>query len=260
MLGQACRALMLKRAIQKILADAGFVAFHRRRHHVQDGLATLHSDRFREDPRFQAAYARGIAASGGIDPKFEWRIHVALWAAVTALHVEGDFVECGVNAGFVSSAIMQYLNWNSTGRKFFLVDTFAGPVLSQYSSAEIAAGRAEIAKKYLAAGAYVTDVGRVRANFAEWPNAVVVQGAVPDVLATLPVGRLAFLHLDLNCAAPEAAALDFFWDSLSPGGIVLLDDYAYLGHQHQAEAIDAVLAGKGASVLSLPTGQGLIVK
>ena len=38
----------------------------------------------------------------------------------------GDFVECGVNKGFLSSAIMEYLDWNSLDRGFYLLDTFAG--------------------------------------------------------------------------------------------------------------------------------------
>jgi hypothetical protein len=82
-----------------------------------------------------------------------------------------DFVECGVNAGFVSSAIMQSLDRQNSGRRFFLIDTFSGPVLSQYSPQEIDRGRDLTAKSALAAGAYMTDPERVRANFSEWPNA-----------------------------------------------------------------------------------------
>jgi len=39
-----------------------------------------------------------------------------------------------------------------------------------------------------------------------------------------------------------------------------LDDYAYFGHDCQREAIDASAQAKGVQVLSLPTGQGLIVR
>src|SRR5205823_1320202 len=106
------------------------------RHYAEDGLYTLHNQSFRQDPRFRAAYARGVQASHGVDQHLEWRIHVALWAGATALRASGDFVECGVNAGFVSSAIMHHLNWSTLPRKYYLIDTFAGPVLEQYSEAE----------------------------------------------------------------------------------------------------------------------------
>ena len=144
-----------------------------------------------------------------------WRVHVALWAATTSLHVPGDFVECGVNAGFISSAIMQGLGWNAVDRRFYLIDTFAGPVLEQFSPEEIAQGQLGVAERGLAGGLYVTDLDRVRENYAEWPNAIVVRGVVPEVLPTVDVGRVAFLHLDMNCAYPESAALEFFWSKLS---------------------------------------------
>jgi len=239
---------------------AGYQVFRTRSRYSQDGLATLHNDHFRHDPGFRAAYRRGLQAGNGVDPGFEWRVHIALWAARTALHAAGDFVECGVNAGFISSAIMHRLDWNATGRRFFLVDTWAGPPFDQYDKTEIARGRQKLAEASVAAGAYVTDIERVRANFAEWPGAVIVQGMVPDVLPGIPVDQVAFLHLDMNCAYPEQAALEYFWERLAPGAMVLFDDYAYRGYEQQAAAIDRVASNVGATVLSLPTGQGIIVK
>ena len=111
---------------------------------------------------------------------------------------------------------MQRLDWRNVEKRFYLIDTFTGPVLTQYSQQEVSLGRVGMAQDALAAGAYVTDINRVRANYAEWPNAIVVQGAVPDILPSLNIGKVAFLHIDLNCAYPERAALEFFWDLLSP--------------------------------------------
>ncbi|HSS69827.1 MAG TPA: TylF/MycF/NovP-related O-methyltransferase [Casimicrobiaceae bacterium] len=252
--------MLLKEVAKRGLARLGLEVFTSGSTYAQDGLYTLHNDHFRLDPAFRAAYRRGLQAATGVDPKFEWRVHVALWAATTALHTSGDFVECGVNAGFISSAIMHWLRWNEIDRRFFLVDTWAGPSLSQFDETEIAGGRREVAKEAIAAGAYVTDLGRLRRNFAEWPNAVIVQGMVPDILPSIRTDHAAFLHLDMNCAYPEQSALEYFWPRLSPGAVVLLDDYAYVGYERQASAIDGVARGFGASVLSLPTGQGVIVK
>ncbi len=251
---------MIKALIRKTLGRAGLKLINTRRHYDSDGLFTVHSDHFRHDPAFRAAYERGLKAANGVDPHFEWRVHVALWVASSALGATGDFVECGVNTGFISSAIMQTLDWGKVARRFYLIDTFAGPVISQFSTEEVQRGRLKIAEDYIAAGAYETNVARVRANFVEWPNAVVVQGAVPDVLPDANIGAVAFLHLDMNCAYPERAALEYFWDRLSPGAFVLLDDYAFYGFESQREAIDEVARSHGFNVLSLPTGQGLIAK
>jgi hypothetical protein len=250
----------IKALIKQALGRAGFAIINTHRRYDEDGLFTVHSDHFRQDRRFQAAYQRGLKASNGVDPHFEWRLHVALWVASSALGVPGDFVECGVNTGFISSAIMSALDWAHAGRRFYLFDTFEGPVRSQFSAKEIERGRLKIAEDYMAAGAYETDVARVRGNFAEWPNAVVEQGVVPDILSSVDITNVAFLHLDMNCAYPERAALEYFWNRLSPGAFVLLDDYAYHGFESQREAIDEVARSFGFHVLSLPTGQGLITK
>src|ERR1700679_295611 len=111
---------IMKRLIAKALNRAGYVVFNTRAGfgYTQDGLFTMHSDHFRRDEAFLSAYRRGVLASGGLDPKLEWRVHVALWAASIAMRAPGDFVECGVNAGFVSSAIMQSLDWRSVQRNF----------------------------------------------------------------------------------------------------------------------------------------------
>jgi hypothetical protein len=155
---------------------------------------------------------------------------------------------------------MQHLQWDTIGRQFYLVDTFNGPPLEQYDPAEVERGRRRVAEDAIAAGAYVTDLARVRQNFAEWPNAIIIQGVVPDVLPSVSASQVAFLHIDMNSAYPERATLQFFWERLSPGAIVLLDDYAYFGYEQQTSAIDAVAKMIGANILSMPTGQGIIMK
>lgn len=155
---------------------------------------------------------------------------------------------------------MEGLSWNATGLWFYLCDTFEGPVPGQYTPEEIERGRLQIAQEAMSAGAYVTDLARIRENYAEWKNIEIVKGPVPDTLMSLQVEQVAFLHIDMNCAYPERVALEFFWERIVPGGIVLLDDYAYLGHEEQALVMDQAAQRLGTTILSLPTGQGLIVK
>lgn len=228
--------------------------------HNQDGLVSWHNSDFMNDPVFVKAYERGLQAAEGIDPRHHWRVHIAIWAAGLALAVKGDFIECGVNAGFISSAIMSAHDWNTQRRKFFLVDSFSGPPMDQFSDAEIAGGLKDTIENAVKAGGYVTDLARVRSNFSEWPNSQIVAGFVPEILPRVETREVAFLHLDLNAARPECRALEYFWPFLRDGGVVLLDDYAYVGYEAQKTAIDQIASRLGFSVLSLPTGQGLVVK
>jgi hypothetical protein len=225
----------------------------------QDGLRSLHNHEFMDDPAFKAAYARGVAAAG-TDYHWHWRVHTGLWAARLAAHLPGDFAEFGVNRGFMSSAIMQLLDWNATGRRFYLLDTFAGIDARYINDDDRDVGVIERNRHDIDSGFYTFDVESVRRNYAEWTGAVVIEGPVPDTLPQIDSDSFAFAHIDMNCAPPEVAAAQFIWPRLVPGGIILLDDYAYVGYRSQKLAMDAFAVSKGVEVLSLPTGQGLIVK
>ena len=225
----------------------------------QDGLRSIHNHEFMEDPSFKKAYARGMLAAGS-DYRIHWRVHIALWAADCASRLEGDFAECGVNRGFMSSAIMEYLNWDSLGKSFYLLDTFKGLDARYVSEGDKAAGAFEKNWVELKSGFYVRGVDEVRANFSQWKNHVLIEGTVPETLADVTSEKIAFVHLDMNCSPPEIAAMEFFWERLVPGAMVLLDDYAYAGYRPQKIAMDAFAASRSTNVLSLPTGQGLFIK
>jgi hypothetical protein len=187
-------------------------------------------------------------------------VHTGLWAARTALKTPGDFIEFGTNRGFLSSAIMHDLDWNSTDRTFFLLDTFSGLDERFVSDAEKVGGVLDRNQRDISRGFYTLEVDSVRRNFAEWKGAQIIEGPVPLTLERISGDRFAFVHIDMNCSPPEVAALRFVWPKLSPGALVVLDDYAYVGFESQKQGMDELSAELGFDVLSLPTGQGLIVK
>lgn len=227
--------------------------------YVQDGLASIHNNEFMQDEAFMSAYARGVQAVGQ-DYGWHWRVHLGLWAASMGAKLAGDFVECGVNFGFMSSSIMHHLNWDVLNKTFYLLDTFSGVDDCYVSQNERAEGILEKDKKLFEIKFYTQDITPVIENFSEWKNIAIIPGAVPDTLHQVKATDLAFLHLDMNCAPPEVAALEYFWDKLVPGAPVLLDDYAYYGYHHQKYAMDNLAKRLNICIASLPTGQGLIIK
>lgn len=64
----------------------------------------------------------------------------------------------------------------------------------------------------------------------------------------------------MNCLLPEVAALNFFWDKLVSGGIIVLDDYGFVNRIEQKKGHDQFAQEKKVSILNLPTGQGIIIK
>jgi len=214
---------------------------------------------FLDDPGFVRAHARARACMGrkasGIDDN-RWILHVALWAAGQAARLAGDFVECGVDTGMMSAAICEYLDFNAHDRDFWLFDTFAGIPDPQMTEAE-RAGIGGWHNRHSYAECFDT----ARAHFAPWPRCRLIRGEVPASLKAFPPDRrVAYLSIDMNIVVPEMAALEFFWDRLVPGAIVLLDDYAWATHRAQQIAQDEFAAAHGAAILSLPTGQGLLIR
>jgi hypothetical protein len=223
-----------------------------------DGLRSIHNHDFMREPSFCKAYERGCRAAS--DYQWHWRVHIGLWAAFTASKLAGDFVECGVNRGFMSSAIMEFLDWDSLNRTFYLLDTFEGLDLRHVSQEDLQNGAIKKNEAALESGFYVRGVESVKANFSQWKNTRIIKGSIPETLNQVETRNVAYLHLDMNCSPPEVAAMKFFWDRLLPGAVVLLDDYAFLGYESQKHAMDAFAKARKVMIASLPTGQGLLVK
>src|SRR5438093_10009866 len=164
-------------------APAASADFSHAEGHVydQDGLRSIHNHEFMDDPAFRKAYQRGIRAAGD-DYRWHWRVHIGLWAAACAARLEGDFGECGVNRGFLSSANMDYLNWDSLGKHFYLLDTFRGLDERFASPADRASGAGEKNTQNLGSGFYVQGIEEVRANFSQWKNVSLIEGSIPETL------------------------------------------------------------------------------
>jgi hypothetical protein len=97
-------------------------------------------------------------------------------------------------------------------------------------------------------------------NLAPFPEARLVRGKVPDTLNHVEIEQVAYLSIDMNVAEPERAALAHFWPRMVSGGMVVFDDYGWDSAKRQRESHDAFADEHGVKILSLPTGQGLLIK
>jgi hypothetical protein len=180
---------------------------------------------------------------------------VACWAAHQAKQLTGDYVECGVNTGIYSTAVMRYIDFASMpDRRFYLLDTYRGIPVEQMSEQERELGM-EAANSY-----YEECYERVRGHFACYPNAKVIRGMVPETLEQIDSDRICYVSIDMNCVKPEMAAGEYLWPRMVSGAIVVLDDYGWKTHIQQKHAWDAFAGARGLKVLGLPTGQGLLIK
>jgi hypothetical protein len=218
-----------------------------------DSLVTSNNCDFINEPRFASAYAAALATNPWDGFTLQWRVYLCCWFADHVKHLEGDFVECGVNTGAYSRAVIEYLNFNSTSKTFYLLDTYEGLVRNLVSEEELAAG----------IDVYFNHYGnvyeQVKKTFAPF-NAKIIKGIVPDTLPQCTAEKICYLSLDMNCVYPEIAAINYFWDKLVRGAVIILDDYGFPMHIHQKQAFDAFAKEKNVDILTLPTGQGIMFR
>ncbi|CAM8660247.1 Macrocin-O-methyltransferase [Oxalobacteraceae bacterium] len=228
----------------------------RKLRYATDGLFTFHNCDFIQEPRFQEAYRYGMV-NGRPDLSIEWRVHVALWCASQCAAIEGDFVECGVHTGILAGSIMTWLDFDLIeDKKYYLLDTFEGIPVEQISNKEADLIEHMNRKYPIGDATYLM----AKAKFKKWDNAKIIRGKVPDTLNQVESKKIAFLSIDMNVASAEIAAAEYFWPKLQPGGMILLDDYGWDAHIYQKLAFDEFAKHKSVNILSLPTGQGLLMK
>ena len=83
---------------------------------------------------------------------------------------------------------------------------------------------------------------------------------IPETLEKINLEKIGFLHIDLNAPEIETQCLKILWDKILPGGVILIDDYAYTGFEYTNTLFNKFVQEIGVSILTTASGQGIIVK
>jgi O-methyltransferase len=221
--------------------------------HAHDMLVTMGKNlTFTGEARFMSSF--NSTASSRQEQSLIWRLHVLAWAASHALHVPGDFVECGVYQGFSSAVLCKYLNFATVPKTLYLYDTFSG-LPTETSTPE----ERDIWQAYYALDPQKL-LNAVKKTFSPYPNVKIVQGIVPVTFTEACPEAISYLHIDMNSAQAEVLALDHLFDRVSPGGLIVFDDFGWICNRAQTEAELGFMRKRGYAILELPTGQGLVLK
>lgn len=188
-------------------------------------------DFLREMERFE-----GRGNTRALDRKWTLR-ELLKWAK----DVEGDTAECGVWRGGSTWLIARGL-----GRTHYAFDSFEG--LSEPGPSDGA---------FFRRGELAASEDEARARLAGLENVRLMKGWIPSRFAEVAERRFAFVHVDVDLARPTRDALEFFWPRLSPGGVLVLDDYGFAICPGVKREADAFLKEP---ILELATGQGVVVK
>jgi hypothetical protein len=215
-----------------------------------DGLATAHFSPFLTDPDFERLYAQTADEWFGADVR--WRLWVLLSAVRECFALSGNLAEFGVYRGGCAYMVLSLCRLPES-RRLFLFDTFEGIPADALTESERTEG--------LAGGLADTSVEHVVGRLAQWKDQVsIVEGDVFETIPATETGALAFVHLDMNAAAPTRHVLEHIYPRLTPGALVLFDDYGWKGLEAQRSVVDEFFANTPERVVALPTGQGLVIK
>lgn len=220
--------------------------------YAADMLISISRNRsFMLDSHFTQSFSK--YAETDQEQSLQWRLHTLAWAGSHAMNIEGDFVECGVLRGFSSKVLCNYLDFDKSDKQFYLYDTFSGLPVETSTEQE---------RKTWDYSHYDADTlyHEVLQAFSDYPNVNVIAGTVPFVFEEKVPEKISFLHIDMNSEEAEIMALEYLFDRVTPGGLIIFDDFGWMVNHNQMLAELTFMTQREHMVLELPTGQGVVIK
>ncbi|MYB20240.1 MAG: methyltransferase [Holophagales bacterium] len=177
------------------------------------------------------------------------RCQVLYRLANQALSVDGDFAECGVYRGGTALLLSRVLEGHQ--ETLHLFDSFEGlPAPDPERDPDLEQGVFKATSTQA--------VGALLGGFSG--SLRVHPGWIPSTFEGLENCRFAFVHVDVDLYRSTVDCLEYFYPRLSPGGIVVFDDYGFPAARGEKDAVDEFFADRPEAPLALPTGQAIVTK
>ncbi|HWL98962.1 MAG TPA: TylF/MycF/NovP-related O-methyltransferase [Nocardioidaceae bacterium] len=178
--------------------------------------------------------------------------------------IPGDIVECGVwRGGSMQAAALTLLDSGEVTRDLHLYDTFEGMTPPDEvdrrrdgtPAADLLASSNRDSRVWGVATLEDVQAGMAEVDYP--PERVHFHpGKVEDTIPGEAPESVAILRLDTDWYASTAHELEHLYDRLSPGGVLIIDDYSYW--EGSRRATDEFLAKSGAPLLLAPIADGMI--
>lgn len=184
---------------------------------------------------------------------------------VAAAGIPGAFAECGCFLGHSTHVIARTMTLNGRKEPLLVFDSFQG--LSPAAPEDLDVGAKHVdsfgqqAKLRAGKKMFAADMATTMRNLAEHKFIVFYPGWIPDTFVGVEEKQFAFVHVDVDLYQPVKDSLEFFYERLSPGGIVQIDDYNFTDWPGAQKAVDEFVAAKKPSFFfELPLGGAFLIK
>ncbi len=153
-------------------------------------------------------------------------------------NIEGDFAECGCFNGNSLFATKKLLNEKKSSKKIHVFDSFEGG-LSEFEEDDLrdslikSQNEAEKVKNQFA-----SSFDQVSKKVEKYNNIFLNKGWIPQLFESQEDRKYSFVHVDVDLYKPTYESHKYFYERLSPGGIIVCDDYGYNQFPGATRAVD----------------------
>jgi hypothetical protein len=144
------------------------------------------------------------------------------------VNLPGEIIECGV---FKGNSLIRLATFRDALETPYSRKIIGFDIFGKFPSTEYAPDKKYLDKFIESAGEEsisIDDLENVFKN-KNIENFELIKGdilkTVPDYKAKNPHTKIALLHIDTDVYEPAKVILDYFYDLLVPGGIIMFDDY-----------------------------------
>ncbi|MEO6363776.1 MAG: TylF/MycF/NovP-related O-methyltransferase [Caldimonas sp.] len=182
------------------------------------------------DP-FLSLYQRARTLSGSSDNVFKQNRHHTLAQMadrVISEGISGDVAECGCFKGHSTYIVAERLQAGEWPGRFFVFDSFEGGLSEKTAADRSGRGDTDADRTKEQKLSFASSRDAVAALLQPFTFVSLHEGWIPavfDTVAALADRRFALVHVDVDLYEPTRDSLAFFGPRMSPGGVIVIDDY-----------------------------------
>ena len=173
--------------------------------------------------------------------------------AKSVSYLSQDTAECGVFKGASSHLILEANRNNNKTHHIF--DSFSGLSKPTKDDAPVDTTSRMWKKNELSV---TEDI--VRHNLHQFSNIEIHKGWIPECFNNINNKTYSFVHIDVDLYEPTKDCLNFFYDQIAPGGLMVCDDYGYTTCPGTYKAFNEFISDKPENIAHLPVGSAFIIK
>lgn len=203
-----------------------------------------HADR--GDP-FLTAYFEAARITGSDDNVFKQNRFFTLYqmaGRVARSGLPGDFAECGCWHGhstYLVADLLKSLDWQG---RFWVFDSFEGGLSDKVAQDRVGRGDSSPEATKRQKEKFASDYDEVQAAMSPFPFVSLHKGWIPAVFEAPGLSDRLFslVHVDVDLYEPTRDSLEFFYPRMTPGGVIVIDDYGSATFPGSKTAVDEYLA------------------